>query len=59
MFISLRCRDFVVVCDKFWNDNYFFKVERLQQFFTIEKALAGRKKSLHGPDVVQACCRRM
>jgi len=28
-------------------------------FTTIEKALAGRKKSFHGPYVVQACYRRM
>jgi len=35
------------------------RVSVFATFSTIEKALAGRKKSFRGSCVVQACCRRM
>jgi len=35
--LSFRCRYFVVVCKKFWNDNYLFEVELLQHFLQLRK----------------------
>ena len=43
---------------KIWKkySGYLFEVKLLQTLSTIEKALAGRKKSFGGPCVVQAVC---
>ena len=40
----ISCKDFVVVWEKFWNDNYLFEVGPLQHFMQLrELSQAGRK----------------
>jgi len=49
--ISLRCRDFVVVRKKLWNDKYLFDVELLQLFLQLGKL----SQTACGPHALQAC----
>jgi len=46
--VLFRCRDFIVVWTKFYNENFLFEVELLQHFLQLKKALADRKKAFTG-----------
>jgi len=43
--ISFRCRDFVVVWGKFWNDNYVFEVELFQHLLHLTKLSRATRKT--------------
>jgi len=43
--ISFRCRHFVEVWMKFWNDNYLFEVEFLQHFLQLRKFSRAARKA--------------
>ena len=46
--ISFRCRDFVVMWKKFWNNNYLFEVALLQHFLHLRKFSRAVRKAFTG-----------
>jgi len=47
-FISFRCRDFVAVWKKFWNDNCLFEITLLQHFHQLKKLSQTARKAFAG-----------